>query len=289
MLSNRKSIFKSNWVAVREEDTRIIDTNELAEKKIKDLEIAMMEQMQKNNQDNYTDGFSEGLNAEQVEALVNADDRAEASNEAMRKEAEALAQEIQQAKEELESIRGQAERVMQEAQVQIDALREEARKEGQESGYLEGQQKALEEGERVRREFQDAELKLKREYQSELDNLEPRFIETIGSVYEHIFGIEVESNRNIITHLVGRTIRKVEGSKDFIVHVSKEEYPYVGMKKKEILDGIASSQTTVEFIEDITLAQGQCFIETEGGIFDCGLDTQLEELRKKLRLLSYEV
>ncbi len=29
-------------------------------------------------------------------------------------------------------------------------------------------------------------------------------------------------------------------------------------------------------------------IETEGGIFDCGLGTQLSLLRQKLLLLSYE-
>lgn len=29
-------------------------------------------------------------------------------------------------------------------------------------------------------------------------------------------------------------------------------------------------------------------IETDGGIFDCGVDTQLAELTNRLRVLSYE-
>ena len=29
------------------------------------------------------------------------------------------------------------------------------------------------------------------------------------------------------------------------------------------------------------------FIETDGGIFDCGLGTQLSELKKRLMLLAY--
>lgn len=41
-------------------------------------------------------------------------------------------------------------------------------------------------------------------------------------------------------------------------------------------------------MKDITLGKGECLIETEGGIFDCGLGTQLSELRQKLKLLSYE-
>ena len=44
----------------------------------------------------------------------------------------------------------------------------------------------------------------------------------------------------------------------------------------------------MEVIEDISLRKNECLIETEGGIFDCGLGTQLAELSRKLRLLSYE-
>ena len=45
---------------------------------------------------------------------------------------------------------------------------------------------------------------------------------------------------------------------------------------------------TMEIIEDVSLHKNECLIETEGGIFDCGLGTQLSELTRKLKLLSYE-
>ena len=44
----------------------------------------------------------------------------------------------------------------------------------------------------------------------------------------------------------------------------------------------------MELVEDMTLSRSQCFIETENGIYDCSLDTQLSELKRKLKLLSYE-
>ena len=52
--------------------------------------------------------------------------------------------------------------------------------------------------------------------------------------------------------------------------------------------GAVAPNATVEIVKDITLGKGECLIETEGGIFDCGLGTQLSELRQKLKLLSYE-
>ena len=59
------------------------------------------------------------------------------------------------------------------------------------------------------------------------------------------------------------------------------------MQKKQLMTSAAGINSNVEIIEDMTLSRTQCLIETDGGVFDCGLGTQLGELRKKLQLLSY--
>ena len=43
-----------------------------------------------------------------------------------------------------------------------------------------------------------------------------------------------------------------------------------------------------EVIEDATLKPNDCLIESDGGIWDCGLGTQMDLLEKQLRILSYE-
>ena len=45
--------------------------------------------------------------------------------------------------------------------------------------------------------------------------------------------------------------------------------------------------SVLEIVEDVSLGENDCMIETEGGIFDCGLGTELSELAQKLKLLSY--
>lgn len=55
-----------------------------------------------------------------------------------------------------------------------------------------------------------------------------------------------------------------------------------------MLAGAVSANSNVEIIEDMTLAKNECMIETDSGIYDCGLGTQLEELRKKLMLLAWK-
>ena len=80
---------------------------------------------------------------------------------------------------------------------------------------------------------------------------------------------------------------RIEDSRNFLVHVSKEDYEGV-IASREYIRSEAGAGVTVEIVEDVTLSRSQCFIETENGIYDCSLDTQLSELGRKLRLLSYE-
>ena len=126
------------------------------------------------------------------------------------------------------------------------------------------------------------------QYQQKLEELEPQMVDTITQVYEHIFHVDLQSNRDILTYLISNTLRKIDGERDFIIHVSKEDYPYVNMQKKQMLAGAVSANSNVEIIEDMTLAKNECMIETDSGIYDCGLGTQLEELRKKLMLLAWQ-
>ena len=113
-------------------------------------------------------------------------------------------------------------------------------------------------------------------------------MDTITGIYEHIFHVDLHSYREVLCYLISTTMRKSEDNRSFLIHVSKEDYPYVSMQKKQFSAGAVAPNATVEIVKDITLGKGECLIETEGGIFDCGLGTQLSELRQKLKLLSYE-
>ena len=83
-------------------------------------------------------------------------------------------------------------------------------------------------------------------------------------------------------------MNQIDGAKEYLIHVSKEDFAYVNMQKREIQANAVTGNVNLEIIEDISLHKNECLIETEGGIFDCGLGTQLSELTRKLKLLSYE-
>lgn len=287
-----RNLLKTGYFGLASEEARVIDTNELVEKRIEAL-AAKMKRPE-------NEGFVAGIPADnlKVDSLLadmdgedeNARDEAAMSNvikgsansEALRADAGNEAQII------LADAKEQAGQLLKEAAAQAGAEREQVLSQARSEGYEAGKKQGLEEAEQIKRQLADQKKRLEEEYEGLLKELEPQFIDTITGIYEHIFHVELKSYRDILVYLISDTLRKVEDNRNFLIHVSKEDYPYVSMQKKQITADIVSAGHTVEIVEDMALAKNQCLIETEGGIFDCGLDTQLSELGQRLKLLSYK-
>lgn len=252
------------------------------------------------------DGFSSGLDPDEVDALLGelenvpeeenrmlpSQEQGE-SFEPFQDTGEALSLISAQAQEILASARREADSIksgaLVEAQAEIDNLRRSTYEEARTQGYDEGYHEAIEQVERQKQQLAEERKQLEEEYQELVRGLEPKFVETLTDIYEKVFQIDLQKEHDIIMHLIASTMHKIEGNSNYLIHVSKEDYPYVNMKKNETLLSSVSANASVELVEDMTLGPNDCIIETDGGIFDCGLGTQLEELTQKLRLLSYRV
>ncbi|MDE7225217.1 MAG: hypothetical protein K2O34_15730 [Acetatifactor sp.] len=270
------------------EEKRVIDTNELAAKRLEQLRQTMGADAQ---DENFTEGFVQGIGAVDVSDLLNAAEEGSTVLKAdtLPEKAQGILEEAQeQAQNILEEARAHADQVLQDAREQAESLKKTAEDEGRMSGYREGKQKADNEAEGLRRKLQAREVQLEEEYQDAMNQMEPQLVEAITGIYEHIFHVELHSYRDILLHLIASTLRKAEGNRDFLVHVSREDYSYVSMQKKQLQSILAGNGVTLEIVEDVTIGKDECMIETEGGIFDCGLGTQLSQLRQKLQLLAYK-
>ncbi len=280
------NLLKRNYMNLQQDDVRLIAVNELMAKRLAAIGLSAQKKS--------PDGFVSGLPAEQIgdgEApeyaetngsfqsnIIKSNIDMEAACEEARNEAEMI----------LAEAREQAERITQEAKVLAEQEKIKVFEQAKMQGYADGQEQARKENAKAQAKLQEKERQLEAEYQQLLEELEPKFVDAITGIYEHIFHIELRSYREVLSYLISTTMRKIEGNREFMIHVSKEDYPYISMQKKQLAAGAAASNSSVEIIEDMTLSKNECFIETEGGIFDCGVGTQLTELRQKLKLLSYE-
>lgn len=181
---------------------------------------------------------------------------------------------------EIEAMRAQAAE-------EIEKERALAREEGRAEGYNEGKAAAQAEMVEAAAQIEQEKNALRQQYEEMVDDLEPKFVHTLTSVYEKIFEVDLSGHKELIINLLHNAMLHVEGSKNYLIHVSHEDYEYVTEHKEDLKTESMASDAVIDIIEDVTMKAGDCMIETDGGIFDCSLGTELALLRKKLELLSY--
>ncbi len=251
------------------DDKKIIDYNELIAQKLSKLQV--LSKHPSNTQEN-TDAneFKVGLVAREVAVTM---------------EEEMVELEI--TPEELyENAKIEAEQILEEAKKQAEQLRQQAYQEGSKQGYENGFNQSITEAEAQKASLEAEKIKLLEEYEIHLTEMEPLLVDAITTVVQNVFKIKFEDNRNIIVHLVKIALGRIENSREFIIKVSKADLPYV-LKYREVLEKTVIKAASIEIIEDMTLSKNQCFIETDGGVFDCSLDVQLDNLTKTLKILSH--
>ncbi|MDE7353780.1 MAG: hypothetical protein K2O06_12135 [Acetatifactor sp.] len=278
-----RNLVKQVFTVTVSDEKRVIDTNGVLRQR--------QEKAQLQEKKPVTEGFVSGLAAETIEVssagesesgnVIKANDEAKRIEAQAREEAENL---LAQAREEAENIRREA---VAAAEAEKEQIRENAKKQGHDEGLAQAKAWAEAQAENFRKEYQGKEKQLEDFYQQQLQELEPRLVDAITEIYQHFFHVELSSYRDILTYLITAAMRKADGSRSFTIRVSREDYPYVSMQKKQIITEGGAGSCAVEVTEDMSLEKNECLIETDGGIFDCGLGTQLAELKQKLALLSW--
>jgi flagellar assembly protein FliH len=262
-------------------EKRVIDSNQAVSERIK----ALSEILESVPEEDFADDFTEGLDAAQVDALLADQDEIAAEKERNEAAQKLIDEANEQAEEIIADANGEASRIIEEARTKAQEILEEARQqgiaEGNEKGYAEGLARA----EQIEREAQEKAEELDRQYEERLEELEPKIVDALTDIYSHVFGIDLSGRSDVVLYLLKDAIRNVEG-KNYLIHVSRDDHELVSANREELSAGLPNT-VTLEIIEDATLPAGSSFIETDGGIFDCAIGTELELLKKELKLLSY--
>ncbi len=272
-----------NYAAEKKtKEKRIIDSNQAVSDRIKELS----ELLETVPEEDFADDFTEGLDAAQVDALLT--DQDELAEEAARNEA---AQKLiddanEQGQQIIEDANASASQIIEDANARAQEIIEEAKQQGHQEGYDRGYEDGMAKAAEYENELTEKDKAREAEYEEKVAALEPKFVDTLTGIYSHVFGIDLSGRNDVVLSLLRDTIMRVDGAKNYLVHVSKDDHEYVAANKEELTRDLTSS-ATVEIVQDATLTQGNCFVETDGGIFDCSIGTELELLKKELKILSY--
>ena len=267
-----RNFFKAGWFVVNE-STRVIDSNTLMEQRLK--KAAESRGYEEKQQGEAIDGFRAGLDADAVDTLLAPDGGVEILKETAMREQEALEKELEAARAELEKVRAEADQMIQSANVQIEQMRMDALEEAKNQGYQEGYDQGMAQAQVLKDDYLSKMEELNRDYRHKVEELEPMFVSNLTEIYEHVFNLLIDA------------MLKTDSAKNYIVHVSKQDYVMVCEERERIQEETGTLADHLEIVSDMTLSTSQCMIETESGIYDCSLGTELEELKRKLKLFSY--
>ncbi len=265
------SLVKHYTVTGEEARARVIDSNSLAQKKIE----AARQVAEQKRQAEIRQRMAEAGEGEFVEGILpSATLQAE------------LEEEIARAKEEAEEIvtraRAEAEQILENARMQGETIKEDAKQSGYAAGKEEGQAQADQALSLRMQELEAQRQQLLQAHQDAMDALEPELLDVILRVFNRVFHIQFDDKKDILEYLIVNTIMNVEGSKEFRIKTSEDNYPYISSHMKGIQEQVGR-EYVLEVITDSTLGENKCVIETDAGYFDCSLGIHLENLTKDLK------
>ena len=280
------NLLKSYHVSRDMEGARVINSNEIVEQKLERIRMVLP---QVNLDEFQAVDIVEGSNLlDPLDALTTEFEEGGLTDNVIK--AQPVAEPVYEgptpeeliagAQEEIEAMRAQA---MAELAAEQQRVLDSARAEGYEAGRMQG----LQECEALKADIEKERMHLQALYEQQVDALEPQFVNALTGIYEKIFVVGLDNQKEIVVTLLRNTMKKLDGCKNFLIHVSTADYSYVKEHKADLLSESTPEGTVIDIVEDSMMRENECTIETVSGIYDCGLGVQLEELRKRLALLSY--
>ena len=268
------NLLKQCFVVSQQDGKRIINADERYVNKsvqVNNLEPAYHEEMAPGSEE-ILDGFLAGLNAEEVyvEPEVAPEDL------------------ISQAKEEAEAIvasaQAEAIRIADNARLEAEKLFEKSKLEGYNEGSSKLRAEVADEKARMQEELIELKHQLKDEHMKKMEVMESDIIDAVIKVFRHVFNIQFENKKKILLYLVHNTLMNVEVGKEFHIRVSSANYKFFESRIGDIKEKIGND-IDIEIVNDMTLGPEDCIIETESGVFNCGIDMELSNLEKDIRSL----
>lgn len=279
------NFIKGGFVSVQTQDKVTINSNAFVEKRLEEL----MKRVQEEPPEDVEEGFSEGLDPLTVEELITDESKVTSVVKAptiSREELDRMTTEAQ----------AQADQILAEAEEAAERIQAEAREQGEKEGYEEGLARAEREcrekyeklESQLKASFEGKKDQLDRDYEERIAALEPLLVDKLADIFQTVCGARLENEKDTVRFLLNRALTQAESGRDYIVHVAPQDFDEVRTHKEDVAKGTGLMPENFEIVEDVTLSPGACMIESEAGIWDCSLGTQLKLLAAQLKIISYE-
>ncbi len=270
MLSRVPNLLKTYNINAAATDARVINSNERMEARMRELALSL--RLGDESQEESEDGFREGLAAEEIEPEPEPDPQ-ELIEEARR-----------EAKQILDKARDSADFMMNDAYQKGQVLFEEKRNEGYSAGLQMMQEELAQHKAKMEEELEQHKAELTAAYRKREEELESDIIDALIQVFDKVFHIQFDDKKEILLYLVKNTLMNIDVGRSFRIRVAETNRHFLESHLDDIRERIGSD-VSIEIVNDMNLNGRDCQIETDYGIFNCGIDMELSNLEKDIRSL----
>lgn len=184
----------------------------------------------------------------------------------------------------IEDAKKRAEKIESDAQIAADAARASGYEEGKNQGYMDGMAAAEQEIRQKEVELAEEARLQREEFASCVAEIEVRYVDIVIALVRKLTGVVIEGRDDLILYLIRTAAQELEPSNTYRVRVSSDDVYYLEAHQAEIADAVGED-AFIEFIEEKGLEKGQCVLETDSQMVDCGFQTQLDMLVRDLKML----
>ncbi|WP_433749728.1 flagellar assembly protein FliH [Falsibacillus pallidus] len=199
---------------------------------------------------------------------------------------------INAAKEEAQTIRLNAQNELNEFresfQLEKDRFEmdkaawiEQAKKEGFESGFQDGRIQAMQEFSGYIQKAREVVELSKVEFSNYLESAEKTILELGVKIAEKILNKELVEHPDSFTGIVKKALKEVKEFKEVQIHVHPFKYDLL-IDQKEDLEALFPFDVNCYIYPDEDLHENSCYIESQNGRVDAGIDSQLIEIKRQL-------
>lgn len=174
----------------------------------------------------------------------------------------------QEAARILEEAREQARHILEEAQEEAERLRQEAEQKGFEQGLASWEERLLE---------------LKNAMDRALKDATPQIVQLSIRIAEKILRKHLEVNPDAIVPMVEEALATTRGYSGgfFLIRVHPEDVPALERARERLVQ-LNPTWENLQIVGDKSLSRGGCRIESDFGMIDATLETQLRAIEHLL-------
>jgi len=195
---------------------------------------------------------------------------------------------------DLEAVRAEAEAIRLQAIQDAERIREQARREGYQRGYDDG----YHDGAREAQQRADAELQqtletlraqlqqviqgVHTQHEAYLQHAEAQMLDLALEVARKVVREELKQQPAHVLAIVRDALRRVQSFGRLRIRVNPLDVDLLRQNRPSLLQ-VVDGVEGIEIVEDRRVDQGGCVIETEQGVYDARIRTQLGEIERVLR------